>query len=129
VWQKRGPCFLVRIANLVHHCLVASNQRDVVVTWWPGWDYFIESAKGWADPYIADAYLLFGRAGSHVWFIWFGIGCLVLLFVFEIIERNARRKKQRNVADATVSKQSHVGGRRRSNQPKTQFQTKKSRST
>jgi hypothetical protein len=49
---KARPCFLVRIANLVHHCLVASNQREVVVTWWPGWDYLIESAKGWVDPYI-----------------------------------------------------------------------------
>jgi hypothetical protein len=99
------------------------------VTWWRGWDSLIESAKGWADPYIADAYILFGRADSNIWFIWFGIiGCLVLLLVFEIIERNARRKKQRNVADATASKQRRVGGRRRSNQ-QNQFQTKKSRST
>ena len=61
------------------------------MTWWPGWDYLVESAKGWADPYIADAYLLFGSAN---WFIWSGIGCLVLLLVFEIIDRNARRQKQ-----------------------------------
>jgi hypothetical protein len=97
------------------------------VTWWPGWDYLIESAKGWAAPYVADAYSLFGRADSY-WFIWSGIGCLVLLLVFEISERNARLKKQRNVADATASKQrQQVGGRRRSNQLQTQFQTKKSK--
>ena len=95
------------------------------MTWWPGWDSMIESAKGWADPYIADAYILFSRADSY---IWFGIGCLVLLLVFEIIERNARRKKQCNVADATAYKQRQVGERRRGNQ-QTQFQTKKSRST
>jgi hypothetical protein len=98
------------------------------VAWWPGWDYLIESAKGWVAPYIADAYLLFGRAESY-WFIWSGIGCLVLLLVFEIIERDARRKKQRSVADATTSKQrQQVGGRRRTSQLQTKFQTKKSRS-
>jgi hypothetical protein len=87
----------------------------------------IESVKGWAHPYIADAYILFGRAD---WFIWSGIGCLVLLLVFEIGERNAHRKKQRNVADATTPKQqTQVGGRRRTNQQKTKFQTKKSRPT
>jgi hypothetical protein len=52
------------------------------MTWLSGWDYLIESAKGWADSYI-----------------WFGIGCLALLAVFEIIERNARRKKQRHSLD------------------------------
>ena len=67
------------------------------MTWWSGWDSMIESAKGWADPYIADAYILFGRAASF-WFIWLGIGCLVLLLVFEIIDRNARRDTQRNTA-------------------------------
>ena len=96
------------------------------MTWWPGWDYLIESVKGWAHPYIADAYILFGRAD---WFIWSGIGCLVLLLVFEINERNAHRKKQRNVADATASKQRQDGGRRRTNQLQTKFQTKKIRST
>jgi hypothetical protein len=81
--------------------------------WWPGWDYLIEGAKGWVAPYIADAYLLF----------------LVLLLVFEIIERDARRKKQRSVADATTSKQrQQVGGRRRTSQLQTKFQTKKNRS-
>ena len=96
------------------------------MTWWPGWNYLIESAKGWAESYIADAYLLFGRADSYYWFIWSGVGCLVLLLVFEITERNARRKKQRSVADAKASKQrQQIGGRRRSNQPQTQFQTKK----
>jgi hypothetical protein len=49
------------------------------VAWWPGWDYLIERVKGWADPYIADTFTLFGRAD---WFIWSGIGCLVLLLVF-----------------------------------------------
>jgi len=96
------------------------------VTWWPGWDYLIESAKGWADSFIADFSILFGRAGSYSWFIWFGIGCLVFLLVFEIIER---RKKRRNVAGATAPKQRQVGGRRRTNQLQTTFQTKKSRST
>jgi heme exporter protein D len=99
------------------------------VTWWPGWDYLIESAKGWADSFIADSYILFGRAGSYSWFIWFGIACLVLLLVFEIIERTARRKKRRIVAGATAPKQRQVGGRRRTNQLQTKFQTKKSRST
>ena len=85
--------FLSESPTSGHHCPVASNQREIVVTWWPGWDYLIESAKGWADSFIADSYILFGRAGSYIWFIWFGIGCLVLLLVFEIIERTARRKK------------------------------------
>jgi hypothetical protein len=95
------------------------------VAWWPGWDYLTETVKGWADPYIADAFILFGRAD---WFVWSGIGCLVLLLVFEIIDRNARGKKHRNVADATASKQRQVGGRRRTSQLQTKFQTKKSRS-
>jgi hypothetical protein len=47
----------------------------------------IESAKEWTDSHI-----WFGAANSY---IWLGIGCLALLAVFEIIERNARRKKQR----------------------------------
>jgi hypothetical protein len=47
----------------------------------------IETAKGWAD-----SYLWFATADSY---IWLGIGCLALLAFFEIIERNARRKKQR----------------------------------
>ena len=97
------------------------------MTWWPGWDYLIESVKGWADSYIVDAYILFGRAGFYIWFIWFGIGCLVFLLVFEIIDRNDRGKKQRNVADATTPKQQiQGGGRRRTNQHQTKFQTKKS---
>jgi hypothetical protein len=101
------------------------------VTWWSGWDSMIESAKGWADPYIADAYILFGRAASF-WFIWLGIGCLVLLLVFEIIDRNARRDTQRNTAGTikvvATAKQRQAGGHRRTSQ-RTKFQTKKSRST
>ena len=79
------------------------------MTWWAGWDYLIESVNGWAGPYIANAYVLFGRAESYIWFIWSGIGCLVLLLVFEIIERNARRKKQRN--GVATPKQRQVGDR------------------
>ena len=79
------------------------------MTWWAGWDYLIESVNGWVGPYIANAYVLFGRADSHIWFIWSGIGCLVLLLVFEIIERNARRKKQRN--GVATPKQRQVGDR------------------
>jgi len=88
------------------------------VTWSAGRDYLIESVNGWAGPYIANAYVLFGRADSYIWFIWSGIGCPVLLLVFEIIERNARRKKQRN--GVATPKQRQVGDR---------LQTKKSRST
>ena len=55
------------------------------MTWLSSWDSLIETAKGWADSW-------FGTANSY---IWLGIGCLALLAVFEIIERNARRKKQR----------------------------------
>ena len=51
------------------------------------WDYLIETAKGWMD-----SHFWFGAANSY---IWLGIGCLALLAVFEIMERNARRKKQR----------------------------------
>lgn len=101
------------------------------MTWWPGWDSMIESAKGWANPYVADAYMLFGRAASF-WFIWLGIGCLVLLLVFEIIDRNARPDMQRNTAGTikvgATAKQRQVGGHRRTSQ-RTKFQTKKSRST
>ena len=79
------------------------------MTWWAGWDYLIESVNGWVGPYIANAYVLFGRAESDIWFIWSGIGCLVLLLVFEIIERNARRKKQRN--GVATPKQRQVGDR------------------
>jgi len=97
------------------------------VTWWPGWDYLIESVKGWADSNIFDAYFLFARAGFYIWLIWLGIGSLFFLLVFEIIDRNDGGKKQRNVADATTPKQQiQVGGRRRTNQHQTKFQTKKS---
>ena len=51
------------------------------------WDYLIETAKGWMD-----SHFWFGAANSY---IWLGIGCLALLAVFEIMERNARLKKQR----------------------------------
>jgi hypothetical protein len=72
----------------------ASNQGKKSVAGRHSWDYLIESAKGWADPYIADAYILFGRANIY---ILLGIGCLALLAVFEIIERSARRKKQHSL--------------------------------
>ena len=32
------------------------------MTWSAGRDYLIESVNGWAGPYIANAYVLFGRA-------------------------------------------------------------------
>ena len=63
------------------------------MTWWAGWDYLIESVNGWVGPYIANAYVLFGRADSYIWFIWSGIGCLVLLLVFEIIETECSPQK------------------------------------
>ena len=81
------------------------------MTWSAGRDYLIESVNGWAGPYIANAYVLFDRADSYILFIWSGIGCLVLLLVFEIIERNARRKKQRN--GVATPKQRQVGDRLR----------------
>ena len=38
------------------------------MTWWAGWDYLVESVNGWAGSYIANAYVLFGRADSYIWF-------------------------------------------------------------
>ena len=66
------------------------------MTWWAGWDYLSKASMDGRAPILRT--LMFCSVGrdSYIWFIWSGIGCLVLLLVFEIIERNARRKKQRN---------------------------------
>jgi hypothetical protein len=55
------------------------------MTWWPGWDS-IEGAKGWADFYF-----------------WFGIGCLVLLAVSEVISHRYGLRKDELVAAAEVT--------------------------
>ena len=55
------------------------------MTWWPGWDS-IESTKGWADFYF-----------------WFGIICLVLLAISEVISHRYGLRKDELVAAAEVA--------------------------
>jgi hypothetical protein len=55
------------------------------MTWWPGWDS-IESTKGWADFYF-----------------WFGIICLVLLAISEVISHRYGLRKDELVAVAEVA--------------------------